>query len=257
MLLQWVSQASFAQVPSLSLHLPSTPWLALILQCMEQLNSSLLCRVERSQEGWGGLFPSDVVLCTLKAYFWGTWGFLDIGAVHERIKPRIRVLLQVFWGKCRTVLLIRSAFRLARIWVSLEFACKWYSSKEACRQERVYLTWGLENVWRKWSLNSKPQIFTTESWFGGLHRANRRAEPPPHDCSNVTYDVWISNRCCRTPPRQSSGQRVFWQTILNKGCIWKFTCCPHYSCESFVWHLVVERIEKSKLRSRSLPWGSS
>lgn len=209
MLLQWVSQASFAQVPSLHLHLPSTPRLDLILQCMEQLNSSFLCRVERSQEGWDGLFPSDMVLCTMAACFWGIWVFLDIAAVHVRIKPRIRVLLQIFWCKRRTVLLIRSGFRLGCIWVSLEFACKWYSSKEACRQERVYWTWVLENVWRKWNLNSKPQIFTTESWFGGLHRANHRAEPPPHDCSNVTYNIWISNRSCRTPPRQSSGWCIF------------------------------------------------
>lgn len=42
----------------------------------------------------------------------------------------------------------------------------------------------------------------------------------------------------------------FWLLIPNKGCIWKFTCCPCYSCELF---LVVERMEKSKLRSRSLP----
>lgn len=47
--------------------------------------------------------------------------------------------------------------------------------------------------------------------------------------------------------------KYFWQIILNKGWIWKFTCCLYHSRELFAQHLVIERMEKFKLRSRSLP----
>lgn len=88
-------------------------------------------------------------------------------------------------------------------------SCKWYPSEEACRQERVRSTRMPENVWRKWSLNSRPQIFKTESWIWGLQCANRRAELPPHDCSDVTYRAWVSGGYCWSPPRQPSASSIF------------------------------------------------
>lgn len=43
---------------------------------------------------------------------------------------------------------------------------------------------------------------------------------------------------------------VFLANNSEQGCIWKFTCCPHYSHELFMQHHIIKRTEKSKLRNR-------
>lgn len=96
-----------------------TPWIDLILECFKQLSSSFLCRVGGSQ----GVEVDFSLLMWFFAplnLFLGYLRVLNISAVHMRIKPKLRALLQLFWWKWRPGLLTRAGVHLGLSWIFVQ-----------------------------------------------------------------------------------------------------------------------------------------
>lgn len=128
-------------------------------------------------------------------------------------------------------------------WISPGSLLDFFARNPAGRKKCLWLG----NVWRKWSLNCRPQIFTTDPWFEGYMEPTMRqsCHHTTAQMSHTSLGFWVvtAEFLPGNPQAQAND--------AEKKGLSENPLLAHIA-HTNILHFVIETMEKSKWRSRSL-----